>query len=271
MPKRFIRGRWLDYRLLGTLDGGLPPIVLLHHGFGHADCWGRFPQRLHAATGRPVLSYSRQDCGRSDASEGPRRPDFLEREAEDILPALLASLGTRRACLFGHSDGASIALIAAARCPELVELVVAEAPHVFVEPVTLDGVRAMTARFDGDETFRRHAMKGHDDGVRAFRLWSEIWSSPEFAQWSMVDELAAMRVPALLLQGDADPFGSCVHVECIRDASRGPVDLRMIEGAGHAPHRTADLIPSWVGAALALQQKNRREPALGPAEQGGPS
>ena len=271
MPRRFVSGTWLDYNVLGRLAEGVAPIVLLHHGFGHAACWGRFPQRLHSATGRPVLAYSRQDCGRSDVSEGPRRPDFIEREANEALPALLASLGCERVCLYGHSDGASIALVAATRRPDLVELVVAEAPHVVVEPVTRDGVRAMTARFDEDEAFRRRVRRGHDAGERPFRLWSGIWLDPDFARWSALDDLSRLQVPALLLQGDADPFGSRIHVDLVRANSRGPVDLRIIEGAGHAPHRTADLIPGWVAAALSATQTHQNEPASRPAATGRPS
>lgn len=261
MPKRFVMGHWLDYRLWGGLEGGRPPIVMLHHGFGHCDSWGPFPQRLHAETERPILAYSRRDCGYSDASEGPRPADFIEREACETLPRLLASFGIARACLYGHSDGASIALLAAARYPELVETVIAEAPHVFVEDVTLAGVRAMTARFDADSAFRRRMTKGHRDGTRAFRLWSDVWSSPDFARWTIVPVLASLHVPALLLQGDSDPFGTRIHVDLVRANSPGPVDLRIIEGAGHAPHRTSGRIPAWVAAALQATKPRAKEPA----------
>lgn len=257
MPRRFIRGDWLHYRLFGELEVGGSPIILLHHGFGDADGWERFPLALRQATGRPVLAYSRAGCGRSEPAREARGVDYLEREACDTLPALMASLGLGRACLYGHSDGATIALIAAARRPDLVEAVIAEAPHVCAEPRTLEGVRAVTRRFEADPAFRRKLARGHDDPHGAFRAWSEIWLSPAFAQWSIAPLLPAIRAPLLLLQGDADPFGSELHVRLAHHAAAGPVTTRLLPGCGHAPHRAEPRIPGWVTALL------ERSPARG--------
>jgi len=46
---------------------------------------------------------------------------------------LLDALGIDKVDLLGHSDGATIALIAAAYHPDRVDRVIAIAPHVFVE------------------------------------------------------------------------------------------------------------------------------------------
>ncbi len=250
MPRRFILGGWLHYRLFGEIGAGGPPIILLHHGFGHADGWEHFPQALRQATGRAVLAYSRVGCGRSDPGRQAKGVDYLEREACDTLPALMTSLGLERACLYGHSDGATIALIAAARRPDLVEAVIAEAPHVFAEPRTLAGVRAMTGRFDGDPAFLRTLARSHDYPRGAFRSWSDIWLSPAFAGWSIASLLPAIRAPLLLLQGDADPFGSVVHVRLAHDAAEGPVTTHLLPGCGHAPHRAEPCIPGWVATLL---------------------
>lgn len=255
MPKRYINGKWLDYRLLGRLDDKVSPIVLLHHGFSHADSWDDFPRRLHAATGRPILAYSREDCGRSAASDGPRRLDFLEGQACEVLPALLASFGCTRACLYGHGDGASIALIASARRPDLVEMVVAEAPLISVEPSSLACIRATVARFESDEVFRRNVRRGHRDGDRAFRLWSDMWLNPAFASWSAVEDLVRLHVPSLLLQGDADALGPSSDVDLVRRHSRGPVELRTITGTSVAAHLKAKQIPTWVADALSITRR----------------
>jgi len=45
------------------------------------------------------------------------------------------------AILIGHSDGGSISLIFAATWPEKVRGIITEAAHVFVEEVTLAGIR----------------------------------------------------------------------------------------------------------------------------------
>jgi pimeloyl-ACP methyl ester carboxylesterase len=254
MPRRFIRGDWLHYRLFGELEVGGTPIILLHHGFGHADGWERFPEALRQATGRSVLTYSRAGCGRSEPGREARGVDYLEREACDTLPALMASFGLARACLYGHSDGATIALIAAARRPDLVEAVIAEAPHVMVELRTLEGARALTQRFETDPAFRRKLARSHDDPHCAFRAWSDIWLSPSFANWTIAPLLPAIRAPLLLLQGDADPFGSELHVRLAHDAATGPVTTYLLAGCGHAPHRAETRIPGWVAALLERQK-----------------
>jgi pimeloyl-ACP methyl ester carboxylesterase len=253
MSRRFIRGDWLHYRLFGEIGAGAPPIILLHHGFGHADGWERFPETLRKATGRAVLAYSRAGCGRSEPGPEARGVDYLEREACDTLPALMASFGLERACLYGHSDGATIALIAAARRPDLVEAVVAEAPHVFAEPRTLAGVRGMAGRFDRDPAFRRKLARSHDDPHAAFRGWSDVWLSPAFADWTIAPLLPAIRAPLLLLQGGADPFGSALHVRLAHDGATGPVTTHLLPGCGHVPHRAEARIPGWVAALLDRQ------------------
>lgn len=200
-----------------------------------------------------MLAYSRAGCGRSEPGRETRGVDYLEREACDTLPALMASLGLARACLYGHSDGATMALIAAARRPDLIEAVIAEAPHVLVEPRTLEGVRALTQRFNTDAAFRSKLARWHDDPHNAFRAWSDIWLSPAFAGWTIAPLLPAIRAPLLLLQGDADPFGSSMHVRLAHDAAKGPVTTYLLAGCGHAPHRAEPAIPGWAAALLQRQ------------------
>ena len=81
----------------------------------------------------PVVAYSRAGYGDSTIVTEPRGTGYMHHEAEVVLPALLERLGIERPILFGHSDGASIALIFAGRYPDSVSALVLEAPHVFVE------------------------------------------------------------------------------------------------------------------------------------------
>ena len=63
----------------------------------------------------------------------------MHEEALDVLPAVIEHFGLEEVVLFGHSDGASIALIH--RRPfGPVRALVLEAPHVFVEPVCIEGI-----------------------------------------------------------------------------------------------------------------------------------
>ena len=41
--------------------------------------------------------------------------------------------------------------------------------------------------------------------------------------------------PVLAIQGTADPYGTVLHVEAVRDNASGPVELIVLD-CGHAPH-----------------------------------
>lgn len=111
-------------------------------------------------------------------------------------------------------------------------------------------MRALTQRFETDAAFRRKLAHSHDDPHGTFRGWSDIWLSPAFADWSIAPLLPAIHAPLLLLQGDADPFGSALHVRLAYDAVEGPVTAHILPGCGHAPHRAEPRIPGWVAALL---------------------
>ena len=92
-------------------DPSRPTLVFLHEGLGSVSLWKDFPASVAAATGCPVVVYSRYGYGQSDLLEAPFAVDYMHREALETLPDLLAELAVERPVLVGHSDGASIALI----------------------------------------------------------------------------------------------------------------------------------------------------------------
>src|SRR3984957_6653646 len=109
-----IGGRRIEYGFAqpaAVADGDL---VMLHEGLGSVSMWRGFPELLARATGCRTLVYSRHGYGRSSTLETPRSVDYMHEEALRWLPAILERLSIRRPLLFGHSDGASIALIHAA-------------------------------------------------------------------------------------------------------------------------------------------------------------
>ena len=89
-----------------------------------------------------MFAYSRQGHGRSDPRGGGLAVDFMHREADQVLPRVLDAAGIDRAVLLGHSDGGSIALLAAARWPDRVAALALEAPHVFVEDLSVASIAA---------------------------------------------------------------------------------------------------------------------------------
>ena len=94
-----------------------PTLVFLHEGLGSISQWGRFPFELAQCVGCNAVLYDRYGHGLSDPIVNMRKTDFLEHEAKSVLPEVLKAFSIKRPILFGHSDGGSIALLAAAYYP----------------------------------------------------------------------------------------------------------------------------------------------------------
>lgn len=211
-----------------------PVIVLLHEGLGSVTLWRDFPARLAAATGWSVFAYSREGHGLTPPGRRPRPLDYMTREAVEVLPPLLDRIGSGRVVLLGHSDGATIASEFAGHVPDdrLAGLVLI-APHFFTEPEGLAEIARVTADF-GPEMAARMA-KYHSDPEVTFRGWSDAWLNPDFANWTVEDTIRRWPVPALVVQGEADQFGTAAQVDATR-ASPSPVTVRILPDCRHAPH-----------------------------------
>jgi pimeloyl-ACP methyl ester carboxylesterase len=227
-----IHGVRLEIQWSGAATTG-PVIVLLHEGLGSVAIWKDFPDRLAEATNLRVFAYSRQGYGQSDPITGPREPDYMHVEAEAVLPAVLAAAGIDRPILFGHSDGASIALIYAATHP--VTALVLEAPHVFVEPLTVESIAKAKTIY---ETTDLGAKLGryHRDADQVFWGWNAIWLDPRFLAWNIEDRLPAIDCPILLIQGADDEYGTRAQLDSIAAKASG-AEIVLLAACGHSPHR----------------------------------
>lgn len=214
-----------------------PPIVLLHEGLGSVAMWRDFPARLGARTGRAVIAYSRWGYGASEALAGARDVEYMHREGEVVLPDLLAQLGCERPVLFGHSDGASIALIAAGAHPGLAGALILAAPHVFVEDLSIASIEQARTAWETTSLPARLA-RYHDDPEGAFRGWNDVWLDPRFRSWNIEGSAQGVRCPVLVIQGDHDEYGTYEQVARIARRIPGTESL-LVAGAGHSPHRDA--------------------------------
>jgi pimeloyl-ACP methyl ester carboxylesterase len=208
--------------------------VLLHEGLGSIELWRDFPQQLATATNRAVIAYSRYGHGRSEQLAAARAIGYMHDEALLVLPDILRLLDLDAPILFGHSDGASIALIYAANFPSGLTAAVLEAPHVFVEPLTIRSIeQARRAAASGDllERLGRY----HADAAATFRGWNDIWLHPEFVHWHITG-LSDIRAPLLVLQGHDDEYGTSAQLDAIEDAVPN-VTTVLLEKCGHSPHR----------------------------------
>ena len=225
----------VEYEWVGE---GAPAIVFLHEGLGSRAMWRDFPAKLASALGMRGLVYSRPGYGKSTprAAEERWEPDFMHRQAHEVLPALLDALGVREPVwLYGHSDGGSIALLFAARFPQRVAGVIAAAPHIFVEDLSVSSIeKTRLAYLETD--LRDKLARYHDDVDSAFWGWNDIWLHPPFREWSIEREIEAIRAPLLAIQGVDDEYGT---MEQIRGIARRVPHAKLLEipACGHSPHR----------------------------------
>jgi pimeloyl-ACP methyl ester carboxylesterase len=238
----------LEYRTVGPRPDEAPTIVLLHEGLGSAAQWGDFPEKLVAATGMGVFTYSRVGYGQSSPATLPRGLDFMHVEGREILPRLLDAIGFKQGVLVGHSDGASIAAIYAGSVQDhRVRGLVLMAPHFIVEDCTMAAIRAVRKAF-GTTELRARFARWHADAEATVHGWSDVWLNNDVSKWDLREDLAYIRVPVLIIQGEHDDFGTVRQIEIAREECYCPVEALLLPDARHAPQREA---PDAVLAAIA--------------------
>ena len=229
----------LEYRMIGPRPDAAPTLVMLHEGLGCVGLWGDFPDKLQKATGCGVFVYSRAGYGASTPVTLPRPLDYMHVEALDVLPKLLDRIGFRRGLLLGHSDGASIAAIYAGGVPDhRVRGVAMIAPHFVVEDVSVTSIAGIRKAYETTD-LKTKLARWHRDVDNAFYGWNDAWLDPRFRSWDISEYLAYIRVPVAILQGADDQYGTIRQIEIAREECYCPVDVTMLPGAGHSPHREA--------------------------------
>ena len=236
------RSLQLEISLIGKTGTDSPFIVFLHEGLGSISSWKDFPTRLCNALSCRGLVYSRPGYGQStpfdqDASWGM---DFMHRQAYEVLPILLDNLeitpANHQFWLFGHSDGASIALLYASAFSDHVNGLIVVAPHILVEDLTIQSIEQLEQSYKRGDLRDRLAVH-HCDPDSTFSGWIREWLSAEFRNWSIVDALNRIQAPLLAIQGTSDEYGTYAQVAGI--AERVPdVEIFEIAGCRHSPHRT---------------------------------
>ena len=240
-PARFAEIDWrgtpqhIEYQWVGAEKSMRPTVVFLHEGLGSVAMWKDFPARFCDAHGLAGFVFSRPGYGRS--TPRPRdehwQPDFMQRQADEVLPALFAAVGIERPWLLGHSDGATIALLHAAGRP--VAGVVVVAPHLFVEDVSITSILEAREAYASSD-LRARLARYHDEPDSAFRGWNDAWLNPHFLDWNIEAAIAGVACPVLAVQGEDDEYGTLEQIRAI--ARRLPkTRLLVIPKCGHSPHR----------------------------------
>jgi pimeloyl-ACP methyl ester carboxylesterase len=224
-------------RLAGTAPGRAP-IVFLHEGLGSVALWRDWPRQVCGDTGRAGIVYSRRGYGKSQPiadvrGAGRLKPDYMHREALEVLPQLLKQLAIEQPVLLGHSDGATIALLHAGHFP--ASACIAMAPHVMVEDQSVRAIEAARQDYESG-SLRERLRRYHDDVDCAFWQWNDIWLDPAFRAFDIRAECRRIRAPVLAIQGEDDPYGTLRQVAGI-EPTRGAFAQHVLPQCGHSPHR----------------------------------
>ena len=179
------------------------PLILLHGGFGSAEMFG--PNIAALASGRQVIGVDLQSHGRTPAVDRPMR---FETMADDIA-ALIRHLGHEQADVMGFSLGGGVALRAAIQHPGSVRRLV-----LVSTPFRRRGWhREMVAAFDQMGPEFAEPMKQSP----MYQVYREV--APRVEDWPILvtqltallkleydwtEEVKGLRMPVLLVVGDAD-------------------------------------------------------------------
>ena len=240
-----LQGKNIEVQRIAGEGRTKPTIVFLHEGLGSIATWLDFPLQVAKTTKCPIIVYSRCGYGNSDISRDTLQISYLHDEALIFLPGLLDKLSIRDPVLLGHSDGGSIALIFAGNGNKTEGLILL-APHVFVEDITISGIRHLSAAFENTNLSERLSLY-HRDANCTFRRWNDIWLHPDFRAWNIETFLPNITCPILAIQGLEDQYGTLAHLDAIARLTRGPVKRLHLQNCRHSPHRDQ---PGMVVVAL---------------------
>jgi pimeloyl-ACP methyl ester carboxylesterase len=216
---------------------GRPTIVFLHDSLGCIELWRDFPEKLGAFAKCNVVIYDRIGYGKSPFFVTPRREnDYMELEA-DFLIQLLDQWQIKSPILFGHSDGGSIALIAAGKYPAKIKGVITEGAHVFVEEITINGILEAVELYS-KTNLKAKLEKYHGDKTdEMFWAWASTWTTEKFRSWNIESFLPTITCPSLIIQGEEDEYGTLEQVTSIVEKTNGLSDKLILPHVKHTPHK----------------------------------
>ncbi|MCP4160408.1 MAG: alpha/beta hydrolase [Deltaproteobacteria bacterium] len=211
-----------------------PTLIFLHEGLGCTAMWKDFPHKLAENTGLNAFIYDRIGYGKSDLTEEKRDDFYLHNEALKYLPRIIEQTGLKDIILIGHSDGGSIALLYASKYP--VRGLVTEAAHVFVEDITIAGIKDAVEIYKNTD-LKEKLKKYHGDKTEiVFKDWSEIWLSDPFRAWNIEDCLPGITHPLLVIQGNDDEYATIKQVDSIVNKTSCSTESAIVPDCKHVPH-----------------------------------
>src|SRR5262245_33403200 len=222
----------IHYRDVG--DG--PPIVILHGGWGY-DAFP-FDRQITALESRHrIVIPDRTGYGRSEAID-TLATGFHQSAAEETL-AVIEALQLDRPILWGHSDGAIVALLIGLQAPDRIGGTIVEATHYFKHKL------ASRPFFEAIVAKPRAPFLD----VHA-RTWIQILDESAPGDDFYGGRLSALRVPVLLVHGGRDPRTEPGEFEALSAALQNvPSRTLLLPEGGHSPHSEPATTAQVTGAA----------------------
>ncbi len=225
------------------IDENKPTFIFLHDSLGCTTLWRDFPEKILDELQVNILVYDRLGYGKSAPMASSDRPiNYLELEA-DKLKVLVDYFNLTNVWLFGHSDGGSIALIAAGKYPRYFNGVICEAGHIYVEDITLNGIKNTLHAYETTNLSDK-LKKYHGEKVDTiFKAWTDTWTRDDFKNWNVQHFMESITCKLLFIQGDLDEFGTLNQVYDTVHAAKGVAEAYILKDVGHNPHReSSDLV-----------------------------
>ena len=241
-----------------------PVLIFLHDSWGCVEMWGDFPEKMIELTGLNAFLYDRQGHGISSAFDiTPRNKYYLHDEA-DVLIRLMDKMNIQKAVLYGHSDGATIALLAAAKYSERFDAIILEGAHSFIEEKGKAAVRENRDRAKQNSLLQSLQKYHGDKTEELFQRWHETWLSDFFADWSIVPLLTGIRCSVLAFRGEKDPYDTEEQLNVLKKEITSPVTIAIIPDAAHTPRMenetvTMGLIKNFTESIFATGRQDNIE------------
>ena len=209
-------------------------ILLLHEALGSVSYWKQFPHKLAHATNYNVIAYSRAGHGNSEGPLAKRTDTYYLHQVNTVIPALLDHLEVADPVLYGHSEGAGIAMLYAATSSRIRALIL-ESPFVITSKSAGELIHKMAAAYPGSKLQERLAhYHQHPDEV--FSSWTEWATSLGDEVFPLREFLPRISCPVLVLQGDSDEFGTTLQLAALQ-ASIPTLEHESYPDTGHLPHK----------------------------------
>jgi pimeloyl-ACP methyl ester carboxylesterase len=220
--------------------GAGPPLVVLHGGWGYEIY--PFDRQIAALNGtHRIVIPDRTGYGRSSRL-ATQAPDFHQRAAAETF-AFIDALELERPVLWGHSDGAVIALLMGLARPDRLTALIVEATHLYrSKPSSREFFATMMENPDGlGERVTGVLARDHGEAWRdVIRINGQAWlriaderKTPDEDLYG--GRLPHLRVPTLIVHGAKDPRTEAGELDAIR-AALPHARLALIAEGGHSPH-----------------------------------